>query len=295
MIHVLCVATENKGYLEFLEASCRRYDLELIKLKWGEQWKGYMDKIQSVIDYLKTLPNDDDVLFLDAYDTLLVRDPKEIGNNFPKDKIIVAVENVSGLSYSASASRFGTIDSELVNSGTYYGSVELLRKAFDIMEKMLPEYSDDQLLFTDLIRQNRSLFELDTGRGLAAVCADAEMRSAVVLTPEDGTVHFKYHNIDSMPFVLHYTYDGDMIPTLKLLGYDLENLKHRRRDYYHIKLFLHHAKAVMRSEWLLVVLCLLFVLLCVCLMLFFQLQKKTHAPPRHVHWNNSWGGGDEGD
>jgi len=283
MIHVLCVATENKGYLEFLEASCDRYDVQLKKLKWGEPWKGYMDKIEAVISYLKTLPSEDSVLFLDAYDTLLVRDPKTLGEVYSVDKIVVAVENVDSLSYSASAARFGTIDGELVNSGTYFGSVPSLRKAFTIMEKMLPKYNDDQLLFTDLIRENRDLFELDTGRNLAAVCADAEMRAAVKVDAGSQSVHFTYKQFNSAPFVLHYTYDGDMIPTLQALKYDFESLKHQQRKNYHFNLFLHHAESVMRSQWLWIIGCILVILCLICIILFIRMKKGD--PVRHVHWD----------
>ena len=281
MIHVLCVATENKGYLEFLEASCKRYGLQLTKLKWGEPWKGYMDKIEAVITHLKTLPISDTVLFLDAYDTLVVKDPHELQKKITDDKIIVAVENVSGLSFSASATRFGTIDGELVNSGTYFGSVSALQTAFSIMEKMMPNYNDDQLLFTDLIRQQRSLFELDIRRELAAVCADKDMRSSVKVDPADLSVQFTFKGINSEPFVLHYTYDGDMCPTLESLHYDFDSLKHQQREHYQFKLFLHHARSVITAQWLLIFCCILFIILFIVCWVFF-LQKKDKRP--HVHW-----------
>lgn len=93
------------------------------------------------------------------------------------------------------------------------------------------------MLFTTLIRDNRDLFTLDTTRTLAAVCGDAAMRHAI--TVEDGKVQFRYNQSQSQPFVLHYTFDGDMTEILNALKFDWR-LHRRKRSFYSAKLYLHH-------------------------------------------------------
>ena len=66
MIHYICIATENKCYLPYL----KRLIPDLVILGMGLEWEGYMMKPRLVKKYLETLPNNDIVCVIDAYDIL---------------------------------------------------------------------------------------------------------------------------------------------------------------------------------------------------------------------------------
>jgi hypothetical protein len=75
---IITVATHSQGYFQVLKQSCRRNNIELTILGWGQKWGGFGWKLKVVRDYLKTLPADDIVLVIDAFDTLIICDTDEI-------------------------------------------------------------------------------------------------------------------------------------------------------------------------------------------------------------------------
>ena len=109
-------------------------------------------KYRLMIDYLKKLPKDDIVCFVDGYDVLYVRDLNEMKTMFLEirnsinNKIIIAKDHFSLITYPILLF-FGKCNTYSINSGTYIGFVsdllEIINKNHIDNNK---DYEEDQVL-----------------------------------------------------------------------------------------------------------------------------------------------------
>jgi len=124
--HFITYATHSEG--TFQELINNEYNIPIKVLGWGTEWKGFMDKFKSMYSYIKTLPDDDVVFFIDGFDSVInqpLEKIKEIFSEFNSD-IILSLDHTNdnipfGLKYLGIKS-FGTCKNDLVaNSGLYCG------------------------------------------------------------------------------------------------------------------------------------------------------------------------------
>ncbi len=80
--HVCTVATYNHPHLEKLKTSCKKHKIELEVLGMHQPWYGNGTKFAYTLDYLNTLKDYEIVLFVDAFDTLIVADKAVILEKF---------------------------------------------------------------------------------------------------------------------------------------------------------------------------------------------------------------------
>ena len=85
-LHIVTFATESKYYFPYLQESCRRNGKELEVLGYGEKWEGFNWRYIKMIEYLKGLPEDDIVCFVDGYDVICTRNLHELIPVFLKIK-----------------------------------------------------------------------------------------------------------------------------------------------------------------------------------------------------------------
>jgi hypothetical protein len=80
MMHVI-TACSTSPQIKFLETSAFISNLEINVLDIPV-WSGYIDKIRTVYEFVKTLPDSDIVCFVDAFDVLAFADKDEIKAKF---------------------------------------------------------------------------------------------------------------------------------------------------------------------------------------------------------------------
>ena len=105
MVKLITVATHYEGYLKWLEASCKRYNVNLIKLGWGEKWKDFAWRFDLVLNYLEIIIKQDPyelIIFIDGYDVLLLKsldDIEQVFNQITKytNKKIIISSNFKNL------------------------------------------------------------------------------------------------------------------------------------------------------------------------------------------------------
>ena len=85
-LHIVTVATDPKYYFPYLVESCKRNGKELEVLGFGEKWKGFYWKYELMIEYLKSVSENDIVCFIDGYDVICTRDLNELKESFIKIK-----------------------------------------------------------------------------------------------------------------------------------------------------------------------------------------------------------------
>ncbi|SOV22670.1 procollagen lysine 5-dioxygenase, putative [Plasmodium sp. DRC-Itaito] len=72
-LHVLTFATHEQGYFKTLKESCKILNIDLKVLGMGIKWKGFIEKLIKVKEYLKLCNDKDIILFVDGFDTFFVQ------------------------------------------------------------------------------------------------------------------------------------------------------------------------------------------------------------------------------
>ena len=91
MVKLITVATHYDGYLKWLEAGCKRYNVNLIKLGWGQEWKGFVWKFELLLNYLTDIIAQNPyelIIFIDGYDVLLLKSLDDI------EQVLIKLQNI---------------------------------------------------------------------------------------------------------------------------------------------------------------------------------------------------------
>lgn len=150
-VNVITVATdENK--LNYLNTSCNKFGIRFTNLGSGVEWSGGDmtgpgggQKINLVLDYVKTLPADTIVLFMDGYDVFVNDDLHTIVERFLgfKSDILFAAEKVCWPDRTiAPFFNESETDYKYLNSGLYMGYAS---SVLSFIEDYIPNGEDDQL------------------------------------------------------------------------------------------------------------------------------------------------------
>jgi hypothetical protein len=80
MLHIITLGS-NEDEMKYLKKSSENHGVT-IQYILCEKWNGYIDKITTMINTLKNIPDNDIVCFIDAYDVLLFTNESEILSKF---------------------------------------------------------------------------------------------------------------------------------------------------------------------------------------------------------------------
>lgn len=160
MLHLVTVATHSERYLPVLDKQAKDKDMSLVKLGVGKKYIGHFMKDLEMIDYLKqpSVEDDDIVVFVDGFDTLLLGDKKEIINKFKsfECQLLLSIENVGGLSFIHDAV-FTKVKGKFINTGLYMGYAKFLREFLeDIYSQDFDKKSNQKTWANYLSRNNKN-------------------------------------------------------------------------------------------------------------------------------------------
>ena len=227
-LHLITVATHEQGYFENLKQTCETHGVDLVVLGWGQPWKGFTYKINLVQDYSKTLSPDDVVMFIDAFDTIVLRPQNEIVEEFlrfEKDfsgKIWMSFEQThpDPLFRHFKNEIFSNVN---LNSGTYIGRVVHLQKLWERTLQVSQEIhsKDDQTCLSYIYENDadRGNMVLDETHTLAHVLLAKS--SLVPFLPSQKTFTVQEGKLrvhQSFPIILHAPGNMNMNSILKRLG-----------------------------------------------------------------------------
>ena len=228
--HVVTVATQSKYYFPYLVESCKRHGKELEVLGYGEKWGGFNHKYRKMVEYLKTLPPNHIVCFVDGYDVLCVRDLKEMKDAFIKIqketncRIVVAQDGadprIKRLNQQYLKMVYGECQRRNINSGTYVGySGDLLEILQNIYEENSNDNYDDQHLLTEYCKKHEDMFHFDTDSLFFGVLIK-------VLADVDDMAHIENTDVyvnNQRPFFIHAPGGGYLDNLIVRLGYDYDS------------------------------------------------------------------------
>ncbi len=225
-----------------LRESCRRHGIPFTVLGWGQTWRGFNWKFNLFRDWLRGRPADALVLFVDAYDVLVLRDAAAIHRCYDEltggtgDRVLFGRENPTGdvLMDLVGRLAFPVCESSIINTGVYVGPAG---RILDVLAHVdgHDDARDDQKLMNTACRENHEFFRervtLDAeGRFVfTAIC----QRKLGYVTGQCGQhmtldpTTLRAPTTNEMPCVLHAPAALDMDPYCRTLGLPLG--KHRPR------------------------------------------------------------------
>jgi hypothetical protein len=137
---IITFANENRGYYNALLQSAKQNRFQVINVGTTKQWKGYMDRVEHYIAFLKTLPSNEVVVVCDAYDVIVLASADECLDKFKNmntDKVVMATYHSNFFTEKI----FGKVETthyyNNISMGCYMGYV---RSLLDLLTSFCKEY-----------------------------------------------------------------------------------------------------------------------------------------------------------
>ena len=163
-LHVCTVASKLHPNLKKLIVSCERSGIELEILGMNRPYRCNTDKLRIMKKYCHQLPDHDLVLFIDAFDVLILADEKEIVSRFLALEVpmLMSVElNCWPLDTTAKFHPATRSPFKYINTGGYIGWVKNVRRWLDAFDQKLLLCTSDQLAAHKLFAKESSFYALD--------------------------------------------------------------------------------------------------------------------------------------
>ncbi len=146
-LHVCTVANRMHPNLEKLMISCKENGIELEIIGMGKPYRNNTDKLRMMRSYCRQLPDDDLILFVDAFDVLILADKREIVSRFLAFDAPMVMSMEMSCFPSYVTARFHPPTSspfKYINTGGYIGWVKGVRSWLDAFDKTLASFKSDQ-------------------------------------------------------------------------------------------------------------------------------------------------------
>lgn len=164
-VRVITVATHDEGYFSALAESCHRAGMPLTVLGWGERWRGFNWKFNLVRDHLRTLPPAAMVVFVDAFDVVVLQDSAETLRRYRAltgggdGRVVFSVDNPTANPIMDVVGRmaFSRCGTRIINTGVYMGPAARVIEVLDVVDGRDDRY-DDQKLMNWACRDNADFF-----------------------------------------------------------------------------------------------------------------------------------------
>jgi hypothetical protein len=188
VLHIITYATHSEGL--FNDLINNEFGVKIKILGWGDKWKGFMEKVRVCNDYIKSLNDNDIVIVLDGFDTLINRDGIDEIIPFMKDsdKKVIFSKNIENHMMGLEKVVFNyCIDKYIANCGMYMGYAKYLNIVLDETLKM--KCKDDQVNVNKLCN-SFSFIGIDTTNIIFENLINSNKQSKSVFIQYPGTITF---------------------------------------------------------------------------------------------------------
>ena len=245
MVKLITVATHYEGYLKWLEASCKRYNVNLIKLGWGEKWKDFAWRFDLVLNYLEIIIKQDPyelIIFIDGYDVLLLKsldDIEQVFNQITKytnKKIIISKDRHYYYHKLIFAYwKFDICKGLLLNAGTYMGRViDVFNMLKQIKQNNSNNIRDDQILLTQFCNSHQDSIYIDNDSNLFLVYMNPLksilLNKNIIINQNNKVLYF-----NTKPYFIHGNGNTILYDLLIKLGYNLDQNEITTLYYWSLK------------------------------------------------------------
>lgn len=266
MLHVAAVATHLERYMPLLVDSCRRLNVNLKVMGWGEKLTGFAFRLQKTLDWVETLPPNDVVLLIDAFDVILLQDAQVILKKFYSSgaQMILSKDgdHPNGVIDFFIKHVFRPVGNTRINIGGYIGYAGYIKDLMVALKQFGDGFSskeNDQELLARYLGQNKQLIGgeiiIDEHSDLFLTLYGGdrwwpgknsyklEQHANELQISDDRTIH--YLPTDSWPCVVHFPANGNADELLQKLGYKLptgvdKNYTQLNHTAYLMRMFKHY-------------------------------------------------------
>jgi hypothetical protein len=194
-IHYVCVATDRKLYLHYLQTLLP----ELVILGLNTRWEGFVTKYKLLREYLSTIADDDLICFIDAYDVLPTKQITSFAANahtfladHPAVKMIVGYDKVDNIFHEYLCQViFGMVGDMRLNSGQFVGTVKNIREIINYILETTTHFQTDQIELTKYANQFKNQIHIDEAQAFFYVKSRPLQQ---VKLPESSTSAFIHAN-----------------------------------------------------------------------------------------------------
>ena len=138
-MEIIIVATHNERFFDSFIDSLKKYNVKPTILGWKQKYTGHLMKDELLEDYLTKTNQKRVILFCDAFDCILLRDPKELLKEFlnSKKQMIISNEetNSNFVVNNVQKMYFGTVNNELINTGMIIGYSDAFLRCLKVIKK----------------------------------------------------------------------------------------------------------------------------------------------------------------
>ena len=287
-MRVVTVATHSERYYPILQKSCEDRGVNLEVLGWGLRWQGLTWKLKLMNEYIQTLDDNEIVMFIDGFDTIILQDLSYIETCFRScDTSIVfssEKENPSTIGAYIQRKMFGPVRGNIyINTGMYVGYAHALKQLYKhLHDELIHQPSaNDQRLVAQLLRSGKiPSFKLDTDNKLFLNILDFNFMDKNIRLHNNEFVRISPNNNgkllnkinDFTPCVLQAPARTNIMELLKYLNYDtlLVDKGNPKTSMWFI---MGTMKGFMEELILEIIICLIILILIVYLL--YQAYKYT--------------------
>ena len=225
-------ATHEQGFMKELMGSYERHGLKHMVLGLGDEWKGFGQKMEKVLGYVKTLDPITIVVLHDAFDVVFMAGEGEILDKYHKvcqsngnKSLVVSAEEpfsgLYGLLFNCSFNECRNYaNGHVVNSGLIIADASMLVTFLE----MAKDFVDDQTAATKLYMDGTLPMHLDIGCDLFL---NVQKRNMWSVGGEPNCDRFQIHKEDlrivtddgTRPIALQGPECTDLSGILNALGY----------------------------------------------------------------------------
>jgi len=218
---LLTFATHRGGRMDAFLESCRRVCITPQIVGEGESYPGHMYRLKRLYPIVKALPEEEVVLFCDAFDSLVLNDATEIEARFKAFDTALLYGAETCCAPHANAAQFYP-DSpfppyKYLNAGGYIGYAGFIRQLWDRLKIFsLPDEMNDQGAIVDYFLTDDTGIALDYGQEVICNLYGAE--HLVEVRKVKGHPFLVNTRTGSLPCVAHGSGGADMSAVYRGFG-----------------------------------------------------------------------------
>jgi len=115
---------------------------DIIVLGWGTKWTGFMGKVKTVLKYLESVPDDEVVMVVDGFDTIIKKDLSDVEKIFKSMNCKILLSKHTGTVRYISKKVFKECNKVTANAGLYMGYCKHIK--YMLIEAIESGQDDDQ-------------------------------------------------------------------------------------------------------------------------------------------------------
>ncbi len=259
---VVTVVTHDERYFKVLKKSCEKHNCDLVVLGWNKPYTGHFMKDQLVYNFLcnENCNNNEIVMFVDGFDSVIVNDSDVILNKFKRlnqpllistDIQIHPFKNIFAYYYYWKI--YPKCKDVYLNSGMYMGYVYALKNLLTCVLELEKQcnHNSNQRAWIQLFYENPSLFFFDTtGYIFYNHITYFSVSNDTPILKENKIIVPKF---DSYPCVLSAPGNTNIRHILRQLGYTNVPSSTKKKCVY-LKKFMYYWKLFIPEAVLLAIL-----------------------------------------